>query len=53
MQMFDFNAHNTLQKQLLESQLKEKPIAYTKWEKCLKKQNAYFNMYKTNFIFHF
>jgi hypothetical protein len=22
---------------LLESQVKEKPIAYTKWEKCLKK----------------
>jgi hypothetical protein len=41
---------------LLESQLKEKPIAYTKWGKCLKKdegQNAYFNMYNTNFIFHF
>jgi hypothetical protein len=22
---------------LIESQVKEKPIAYTKWEKCLKK----------------
>ena len=39
--MFDFNAHNTLQKQLLESQLKEKPIAYTKWEKCLKKDRMH------------
>ena len=41
---------------LLEFQLKEKPIAYTKWGKCLKKdegQNAYFNMYNTNFIFRF
>ena len=39
---------------LLESQVKEKPIAYTKCEKMLKEgQNAYFNMYNTNFIFHF
>jgi hypothetical protein len=26
---------------LLESQLKEKPIAYTKWEKCLKKDRMH------------
>jgi hypothetical protein len=26
---------------LLESQLKEKPIAYTKWGKCLKKNKMY------------
>ena len=39
---------------LLESQLKEKPIAYTKWEKCLKKDRMHtLNMYITNFIFHF
>jgi hypothetical protein len=48
--------NNEVYKILLESQVKEKPIAYTKWGKCLKKdegQNAYFNMYNTNFIFHF
>ena len=39
---------------LLESQVKEKPIVYTKWEKMFKEgQNAYFNMYNTNFIVHF
>jgi hypothetical protein len=27
---------------LLESQLKEKPIAYTKWGKCLKKDRMHF-----------
>ena len=26
---------------LLESQVKEKPIAYTKWEKCLKKDRMH------------
>ena len=26
---------------LLESQLQEKPIAYTKWEKCLKKDRMH------------
>ena len=26
---------------LLESQLKEKPIVYTKWEKCLKKDRMH------------
>jgi hypothetical protein len=31
----------TIYKILLESQLKEKPIAYTKWEKCLKKDRMH------------
>ena len=26
---------------LLDSQLKEKPIVYTKWEKCLKKDRMH------------
>ena len=39
---------------LLESQLKEKPIAYTKWKKMFKEgQNVNFDMFKTNIIFHF
>jgi hypothetical protein len=39
---------------LLESQLQEKPIAYTKWEKCLKKDRMHtLTCIKQNIIFHF
>ena len=37
----------------LESQVKEKPIAYTKWEKCLKKDRMHTLTCITNFIFQF
>ena len=38
---------------LLESQLKGKPIAYTKWEKCLKMDRMHTLTCITQTIFHF
>jgi hypothetical protein len=36
---------------LLESQVKEKPIAHTKWEKCLKKDRMHTLTFITQTLF--